>query len=454
MNIEISADGLAATLSFACTEGESVSDDAILAGLAAKEIKTEYCKADVIAAAAATACADRLLVAAGLPAQDGRDAWIETLIPKLRDRTPRVDCADKVDFRNLGEILVVHPDTPLMRHHRATPGVAGATVTGKPVQPKPGKACSPPACLDGTGISAGDRDLIVATITGHAVCEAKGIRVEPVYTLDEVNIASGNIVFEGSVQVKGDVLAGMKVKASGDIEIHGMVETATLEAGGDIVIRGGVMGGKDVTATSIVCGGSFSANHVQQARVEAGDSIFINDVTIQSILIAGNGIVVGKDKRGLVMGGHLRATQSVRARVLGSQARLKTVIELGVDKAQHAHLRELGAQRGREEDVLMQVSRVIDLNAKTPGRLPAATVEKARLTAEQASRRIAELRIEEEEIKRRMARALEARVICEQACHEGVLINFGELSCKAQDSCGGVFRLLDGQVRMLSLEEG
>lgn len=69
------------------------------------------------------------------------------------------------------------------------------------------------------------------------------ISVEPMLTLDAVNIKSGNIKFVGSVIIKGSVDDGFDVRATGAIDIGGSVGKCTIESeNGDIVIHQGVFG--------------------------------------------------------------------------------------------------------------------------------------------------------------------------------------------------------------------
>lgn len=55
--------------------------------------------------------------------------------------------------------------------------------------------------------------------------------VEPILRVAEVNMATGNIHYDGTVQVDGEVQHGMLVQASGDIIVSGTVDGGVLEAG-------------------------------------------------------------------------------------------------------------------------------------------------------------------------------------------------------------------------------
>jgi len=57
-----------------------------------------------------------------------------------------------------------------------------------------------------------------------------------------VDFVTGNIFFNGNVVVCGTVLDGFEIKADGDIIVSKIVESATLTAGRDVIVKGGVLG--------------------------------------------------------------------------------------------------------------------------------------------------------------------------------------------------------------------
>lgn len=428
LTLRIAADGLAATLSIVPPQGgASIVKEDVLAELAAKGI-TEGIALERINQAIAEGGADGVVIARGRPALAGEDGWLENLLPAARDRRPQLDANGHIDYRDLGDIQVVQPDEPLMRRHPPTAGVAGMTVCGVAIPPQAGKDIAFAPQLAGAAPALDDPDCLVATVAGQPVQVRGGMMVEPVYSVDAVNMASGNIRFDGSIKVRGDVAAGMLLQASGDIEIGGVTESATLEAGGSIVVKGGAigrLGRKDAGEHHIRCGASFSAAYAQQVKVEAGDSIFIDDIAMQCELVAVNHIRVGRRRRGQVIGGRLAATLSIRARVLGSPNRVETRCEVGTPPELHRQQLALAKQRDGKENQLLDVSKLLAFAGQHPGRLPRDTVDKARQTAAVLSEAIAELREIEAVLAQKVELAHVARVIAEQTFHEGVVVTLG-----------------------------
>ena len=86
--------------------------------------------------------------------------------------------------------------------------------------------------------------------------EDNEIKITQHLLLEEVNLATGDIQFNGSLEIKGDVGVGAVIRATGDIVIDGTVEGATIECGGSIVLKKGmnaaghgqITAGKDVVS--------------------------------------------------------------------------------------------------------------------------------------------------------------------------------------------------------------
>ena len=57
-----------------------------------------------------------------------------------------------------------------------------------------------------------------------------------------MDFSTGDINFLGDVCIHGDICSGFTVRAIGNITVGGVVEACTVEAGGDLVVSGGVQG--------------------------------------------------------------------------------------------------------------------------------------------------------------------------------------------------------------------
>lgn len=349
---------------------------------------------------------ERFRVAVGEPAQHGQDARFELLIPDARDRVPQVDEHGLIDFRNLGDIPTVHADQALMRRIPATPGVAGHTVRGDLLEPAPGRNVGFAERLLGAYIATDDPNLLRAIASGQPVRCANAVNVEPVFQVRNVNMATGNISFDGTINIDGEVLPGMKVQATGDIIVGGVIDGAELDAGGDIRIGGGIIAKAQVRA-----GGSVSARFVENAQITAGTTIAIDDTALQSELQANNQIIVGlkSPQRGRLAGGSARAMMLIQAPILGSATGGVTHLLLGVNPVLEAQYRELLAKIEKQKAEEDNLDKLVKHLSKQ-GEKAAGVLERAKASWQAAIKAWGKLLPERDDLERQLALIAGARV--------------------------------------------
>jgi uncharacterized protein (DUF342 family) len=172
-----------------------------------------------------------------------------------------------------------------------------------------------------------------------------------------VNIKEGNVRFLGTVIIKGNVDDGFSVNAAGDIEVMGHVGKSAMEAEGDVIVHQGVAGKGD---GSVSAGGSIWAKFIENARIEAGDMVVVSDGIINSTVYS-NKRIVCRGKRASIVGGHIRASEEIDAKTLGSVAGMETVLEVGYDPKSKEKLVALEKQ---DEQVTKQLED-LQLNMNT-----------------------------------------------------------------------------------------
>ncbi len=357
--IHVSADGMNATMTIIPPVGGRVAD--------VEEALKALTKARVVFGLDQTAVADacsrgscnNVIVARGVDAIDGDDAIFQDLIPDAIDREPKLDENGLIDYRERGAITAVQQGDPLMRRIPATLGTDGQNVKGVVVKAKPGRDKNFANGLKGAEISSEDSCLLIASVGGLPVRVEAGVGVEPVVRFKEVNMATGNIHFDGSVHVTGEVVQGMTVHASGDIVVDGMVDSGNLQAGGNIRITGGIIGRSKIEAV-----GSVTARFAEGVEIRAGTVIALKDMALECELHAVNQITIGTGSRkiGRLVGGTATAMMAIRVATLGSDKGGTTKVTLGVNpvlEAEYAallkHIEEEKAQETRLEQLVKQL---------------------------------------------------------------------------------------------------
>ena len=370
VDVTISADDMSAEVTLARAQGgKEVSFDDIIELLKAAGVLFGIDEAALLAAYQSESSCP-IPIAHGTIQQDGIDSVFEELIPHPADRAPRLDENGLIDYREHGSIDVVTAGTVLMRRHPATPGLEGHTVRGRPLPARPGRDEPFAPQLPGTQHPENDPNLLEAAVTGQPVRVDNGVMVEQVLQVAEVNMATGNIHFDGSVEVKGDVLQGMKVEASGDIVVSGMVDGGILQAGGDIRIAGGVIANARVRAT-----GAVSARFAQGVQIHAGTVLALSDMALECDLLSLNKIVIGikNPGHGRLVGGSATAMMLVSVPVLGSANGAVTTVVVGTNaelSARYADLQRRIQLEKANEEALEKLMKQVTAMKDPKGMLP------------------------------------------------------------------------------------
>jgi uncharacterized protein (DUF342 family) len=288
----------------------------------------------------------KVLCAVAIEPVKGLDAEVYLNFRARFEVEPREVDYGKVDFREIGCFATVTRGSIVARKRAATPGEPGMTVTGKSIPAKSGKDV-----LLGAGRSthlSDDCTQVIAEIDGHPVLKGKTFSVEPVWEVPgDVDFSSGNIHFAGSLHIAGNVISGFAVTATENIEIDGFVEGSIVEAGGNVLIKGGVQGRG---AARIKAGSSVAMLFVEHARVEAGRDIVAGEV-LHADLSAREKILVNVGK-GQACGGALRAGNVVAVNMLGSELGVPTKVAVGYDPQAKKRLESLKKEKSGLEEYL------------------------------------------------------------------------------------------------------
>jgi hypothetical protein len=295
----------------------------------------------------------RVLVARAKEPVHGQDAVIEYLFRTKSVISPKEIEGKRIDYKDLETVVSVTKGTVLATKTPSTPGENGFTVTGRPLSAKPGKD-DRLAAGKNTKLSP-DRLQVIADLDGQPILRDKTITVEPVLSVHgNIDYCTGNINFAGSVRVVGNVVSGFSLKASEHIHVEGLVEDCFIEAGGDVLIKGGIQGANKGT---IKARGNINALFIERATVEAGGCITAGQ-SLHSNLLAGDQVVVTMEK-GHICGGTVGARNLVQANIIGSEYGAWTEIAVGFEPREKATLEELKREKVQREAALEEAEKGI-----------------------------------------------------------------------------------------------
>lgn len=253
---------------------------------------------------------------------------------KQRLKQPKLREDGSVDMRDFGALASVEKGTLLATQIPATNGADGFNVLGETLPAKPGDTFQLTAG-EGTEISTKNPLQLIATLSGCPSEINNGLRVDDVFTIDEVSVKSGHIEFDGSVVVSKSVAPGMKIIAKGDVTILGSVESAEIQTKGNIEVKQAVIGHLDHRhndeglTCKLVAGGDIEISHGQYAYLEA-NNITVHKQSNHCDLKAFNTITIGDGDKpnGKLIGGEIIDAQKVIAGEIGTSSGTKMNIFL------------------------------------------------------------------------------------------------------------------------------
>ncbi|MEF9941561.1 MAG: FapA family protein [Lachnospiraceae bacterium] len=264
-----------------------------------------------------------MLIASGTLPVPGEDGKIIDYFSRLAEIRLKEDDKGTIDFKHLNMIQNIKKGTVICDIIHPVEGIDGIDVTGKKLPARASKQAHIPAGQN-TCISP-DGNQVLASSSGHVIFEGSNFNVyEKLVIKSDVDSSVGNLDFDGDIEIFGDVHSGFTLIAEGNIITHGLVEGATLTAGGNISVLGGVNGNMQGILRA---GGDIVTRFLENCTAYADGSIYAESM-INSQLFCNNALSATKGK-GIIIGCHIWAC-TVDAKIIGTLSNHLTDISLGL----------------------------------------------------------------------------------------------------------------------------
>ncbi|MGE4268595.1 MAG: DUF342 domain-containing protein [Deferribacterales bacterium] len=300
---------------------------------------------------------EKVLISEGIPVEDGQDAWM-TMHFELDDRRPRELDDGSVDFKDINHIVTAAENELLISYHPETSGRDGTKVTGEKISARRGKKL---VIHKGRGIYFDEeRQGYAAKEGGYVIFESNRLSVNPIYSVyGDVDYSVGNIKFDGTVSVSGDVLSGFEIHAK-NIVVWGIVRDALLTATDDITVKTGV---KSTGKCVLKAGRHITAGFIENSGIEATASITIKNYCLNSRLMC-EGEITAITGDGTISGGEIRAFSSVHVRRLGLEQGPQFKVFVGVKHSLESKLEAAMADKDKLEQIIRETDEKIRAMAK------------------------------------------------------------------------------------------
>ncbi|WP_051524567.1 DUF342 domain-containing protein [Pseudobutyrivibrio sp. MD2005] len=327
--VQVSSDGLEATLTFKIPDGKNDVPKftaAQLLGFLNSANVTFGIDQDALARLANNPVYGRAIkVAEGTAQVQGTPGYFEYHFDTNFNRKPTIRPDGTADYMSIKTIETVQEGDVIATYHPAIQGSRGMSVRGQILEPKPVRDLPP---LIGRGFDRSSDNLTyTAKVTGKIEVNQGKINISPVHEVQgDVGIETGNIKFNGDVIVHGGVHDGAVIDAAGNVIIHGLIEDCDIRTGKDLFLLSGVKGNEK---TIIECRGSITAQFVEYAIITCSGNITADYLFKSKISCDGKLELNGNNAS--IIGGFVSAVQGIEVNDIGNSFGTITTVAVGVD---------------------------------------------------------------------------------------------------------------------------
>lgn len=372
-----------------------------------------------------------IAVAQGIAPVNGADGTATFLIETgKKNLVPRENEDGIVDFRDLGLVENVAQGQVLCTITPPTEGTPGLSVTGKELLQKKGKPV--PSYLGKNTRLNEDGTAILSTIDGQVEFDGRKINVsETFYVRGNVDSSTGNICAASNLTVLGMVFPGFRIEAGRAIDVKGIVENATIKAGGNIRLLSGI------TGSELYCEGDLKCRFIENCNVLVKGEITAEYILNSQIKCGKTIRTVGKIAK--IIGGNCVAGENIEAGTIGSAANVKTRLELGADFTVIRRQQELLTTIPELEAKMKGVNALLTLlrqleagNRLTPDKKK--LLEQLEPAYEANANLLEEAKRELDEILQLVNRKSRGRIVCRGTIHPGTTVVMGAANLSVSEN--------------------
>ncbi|WP_271812648.1 DUF342 domain-containing protein [Clostridium beijerinckii] len=223
-------------------------------------------------------CSNEVLVAEGLEPVKDTPSEVKLFFTPTQMVFPEPDSNEKVDFKNLFRISNVNAGDKIAEIIPEIPGKNGMNIFGKVIEREYIRSL-PIDASKGCKIENND---IIALIDGKAHIANRSVSVNPIYTVESVNMETCNIKFYGDVEVYDSVQDNMFVSAGGSLDVSQNVNMANVVTGGEITILGNTINSKILSGQVDIRKKEYSDVLTEFKNILVSMIEYINGLNLQS----------------------------------------------------------------------------------------------------------------------------------------------------------------------------
>jgi len=207
----------------------------------------------------------------------------------------------------------------------ATPAKIGMNVIGQPILPPAGPNLEVGV---GEGISQKEPGKFYAEYGGVPTYEEGKLGLVKSHVHEgDVNLKSGNIYFEGPLEIKGSVDVGSVVRVKGPLKVYGSITGGIVISKEPIEVVESIVTGPQ---GKIICSTQIKADFIENSNIECDGSVVVTRSLVSSDVVAGD-YVQALAPDGVIGGGTIMCRNLVAAANIGFAKGARTKFIVGVD---------------------------------------------------------------------------------------------------------------------------
>lgn len=394
-----------------------------------------------------------VIVARGIPPEHGENGKIIYHFNTTTSLAPAISDAGQADYKSLNIVNSVSAGQQLASLQPPGKGIDGTDIFGKNCPAKPGIPARLPQGPH-TKADPENPDVLLAETDGIVRLSGTAVEVcEGFVVPGNVDFSTGNIEYNKTVIVSGDVKAGFTIHCGADLQVNGTIEDCQVSVGGNVLCRYGFLGqGKGV----IDAKGDVNLGFLKNQTVRCFKNITIAKEAINATLLSRGCIAVHGSPLS-VAGGELKARTSITVHTAGNHTGIKTLLEVGTDFLMAEELAMLGKQEKEVAAHIRSISEVYSRFRKfldSKRRLTAAQQKKnGEFTAalHQAQQQLSVLENRKEIVAGKLHQLDGVFIRIEHTAYPGTLLKFGDRHFLIKEELTGPknFRYIDHEIKVL-----
>ena len=272
-------------------------------------------------------------IAKGTPIIPPTDGRIELLVQE--DVQIKIDKQGKADFRNIDKFKYIDANTIIARRHPPKWGKNGYNVYGDEIKTNPPKD---PKLVCGENIEFNEeKNEYIALTKGVFIRNNLTVSIDTVLNVDgNAGIESGNLVYDNSINIKGNIERGAIVACQANLQVGGYIESHLVRVGKGLKVEKGI---NAQSQQPIYVGDFLDCTYLDNSYliVEHGGANIERSINSSKLIVHGD-LTMGSN-RSAIIGSEIISFGSITTNQIGNSSGNATKVVLGSHDAYEQHIK-------------------------------------------------------------------------------------------------------------------